>query len=634
MDSEYINQTVDPPPDVTGLQVEGMGNEPVFYGKDCKFVWNRVSATAGADRTPVGNEIFGAVEGTDDPYFKDFYLEIWVDNKKVRQEVVTDNWYIYTYEKNVEDNGTAKASFTIKVWARNNYNQLSCSPAVLTVSNPAPDPAQNFTCDFYGKDLILTWDKSNEEDLAEHPYKLVITSSGGVKTVYPHGTKYVYDYDENIADNGTPDPSPVFSLYVVDAFGQVSAVSQVSADNTPPSPPTGLSATSGMKTVILSWNANPEPDFDHYEIYYNTSSNSGTSVKIGETKATVFSWDEGTPGQTYYFWLKAVDSFGNKSDFSVGVSCQVGWVVGDYIADATIDLAKHVTGLLPDANLAQITDPDKLADAIITATKIATGAVTHDKISAGAIYGDVIAAEAIATNHLAVGAVVADKIASNAVTTDKIHAGAVTTDKIQAGAITGDKIAAGTITGDKIYGNTLSAIKADLGTISAGRIQNSLGTLYFDLNSSKLYCSVSGGIQINSTDGLHLTGGGSTILEYHSGDAFEGIKWHNVDENNYISIGVDDDDVNFTNMRLACSGTRSKGLRWVITGHEIDFNVYGFVYSTVAKVVRDGFVLVAPTGEPAPAEDGMIAYADGVNWNPGSGEGFYGYYNGAWHKLG
>lgn len=33
------------------------------------------------------------------------------------------------------------------------------------------------------------------------------------------------------------------------------------------------------------------------------------------------------------------------------------------------------------------------------------------------------------------------------------------------------------------------------------------------------------------------------------------------------------------------------------------------------------------------ARDGMIAYADGTQWNPGSGVGFYGYQNGAWVKL-
>lgn len=37
---------------------------------------------------------------------------------------------------------------------------------------------------------------------------------------------------------------------------------------------------------------------------------------------------------------------------------------------------------------------------------------------------------------------------------------------------------------------------------------------------------------------------------------------------------------------------------------------------------------------PSPLKDGLIAYADGTTWNPGSGAGIY-YYNGsAWTLLG
>lgn len=32
--------------------------------------------------------------------------------------------------------------------------------------------------------------------------------------------------------------------------------------------------------------------------------------------------------------------------------------------------------------------------------------------------------------------------------------------------------------------------------------------------------------------------------------------------------------------------------------------------------------------------EGDIVFADGTNWNPGSGKGFYGYYSGAYHFLG
>ena len=37
--------------------------------------------------------------------------------------------------------------------------------------------------------------------------------------------------------------------------------------------------------------------------------------------------------------------------------------------------------------------------------------------------------------------------------------------------------------------------------------------------------------------------------------------------------------------------------------------------------------------EPIRLRDGMIVYADGTDWDPGSGEGFYGRQAGAWVKL-
>ena len=38
--------------------------------------------------------------------------------------------------------------------------------------------------------------------------------------------------------------------------------------------------------------------------------------------------------------------------------------------------------------------------------------------------------------------------------------------------------------------------------------------------------------------------------------------------------------------------------------------------------------------EPPPKpRDAMIVYADGTDWNPGSGVGFYGRENGLWVKL-
>jgi hypothetical protein len=37
---------------------------------------------------------------------------------------------------------------------------------------------------------------------------------------------------------------------------------------------------------------------------------------------------------------------------------------------------------------------------------------------------------------------------------------------------------------------------------------------------------------------------------------------------------------------------------------------------------------------PSKVFDGLIYFADGTNWNPGSGAGVYCYHSGQWNKLG
>jgi hypothetical protein len=57
---------------------------------------------------------------------------------------------------------------------------------------------------------------------------------------------------------------------------------------------------------------------------------------------------------------------------------------------------------------------------------------------------------------------------------------------------------------------------------------------------------------------------------------------------------------------------------------------------TLERVFNEGaiYVRVVPIHtEPDKPRDGMLVYADGTDWNPGAGEGIYGYVNGAWSKL-
>lgn len=55
----------------------------------------------------------------------------------------------------------------------------------------------------------------------------------------------------------------------------------------------------------------------------------------------------------------------------------------------------------------------------------------------------------------------------------------------------------------------------------------------------------------------------------------------------------------------------------------------------IARSVDTSVITLQPLNQaPARPQAGTIALADGVNWNPGSGAGFYGYRSGGWQFLG
>ncbi len=73
-------------------------------------------------------------------------------------------------------------------------------------------------------------------------------------------------------------------------------------------------------------------------------------------------------------------------------------------------------------------------------------------------------------------------------------------------------------------------------------------------------------------------------------------------------------------------GTDAKELaEW--TRKEFEKIEQGFALSDFVR-------LKSLSAEPKRLLEGLVVLADGVAWNPGSGQGVYAYYNSSWHKLG
>lgn len=55
--------------------------------------------------------------------------------------------------------------------------------------------------------------------------------------------------------------------------------------------------------------------------------------------------------------------------------------------------------------------------------------------------------------------------------------------------------------------------------------------------------------------------------------------------------------------------------------------------SNILRMVEEGHYMPVLHNAPRRPREGMLAIADGTDWDPGAGKGLYEYRNGAWAKL-
>jgi len=135
--------------------------------------------------------------------------------------------------------------------------------------------------------------------------------------------------DDSVTEYTITELEPATTYYVAVSSNDNSVESDQSdvksitttEDTGIPSTPTGFSITSiddiGENSVNLKWNQNSESDFDHYNVYYNTTSGSyDVFVEATDDDATLFTVSSLTDSSRYYFSISAVDTSDNESDKS------------------------------------------------------------------------------------------------------------------------------------------------------------------------------------------------------------------------------------------------------------------------------------------------------------------------------
>jgi len=178
-----------------------------------------------------------------------------------------------------------------------------------------------------------------------------------VEPVAPGQTQtYTYAYDDNVADGG-PRRSLIIKVYCQDGSLKLSSAVTATFTNAVPAAISGITATSVLDSIKLTYTLPTDADFAGVLIWRSTTSgftpSSGNLIYDGSDS---YVSDNGlTPSTTYYYKLAAYDDFSKD------------------LTGATLNISAQYSGI-PSGLVA-----NQLADGAVITTKIAAGAIDASK---------------------------------------------------------------------------------------------------------------------------------------------------------------------------------------------------------------------------------------------------------------
>ena len=464
---------------------------------------------------------------------------------------LTDPFYTYTFEENIKDNITADPSITYSLKTYDVYGNAS-GAVTGTFTNATPATPSGLTSDFTGRNLIISWTKAPETDIA---YYELILNGITKKAAAPFHT---YAFEENIKDNTTADPSITYSLKTYDIYGNASSALTGTFTNPVPTFSPVVTATQWMDSVSFEWTQGSEKDIAFYR--YRDKIDAGAwSSWTDTTRNSVMLFAEA--GQVIYLEVKSVDVFGQElvtaatangtaqglniqpsdiNDFAITASkifTKIPIISGDtwtdnspsagrvawnahtlyyngvaYAITASDTDLKYIYWTGGTTYTASNTNPVLTDGQFVIATNISG---LHD-LAWNAIANQVIGSAyiqnlAVQAAHIEDATISTAKIADLAVSTAKIADAAISTVKIGDAQITAAKIVDATITGAKIASATITTALIADAQITGAKIASATITdaQIASLNADKIVAGSIRGIGVygstHATKGNYLT---------------------------------------------------------------------------------------------------------------------------------
>ena len=249
---------------------------------------------------------FGLVENSD--------LQVHMILREISESVFDDISDGAVYER---DNTTLLSPFDVPT------PSLDAAVVTTTVNNDGTSVPE----------IKFSWSVSDETIVDYYDFQWKLSTESTWNSTDLDGTEFVlspalsgraYDYRVRAVNH----------LAVRSPFASSVSPASTGDDGTVPNAPTGLTATAGSETIKLNWTAPTQntdsstvKDLFQYKIYRNTVNDFPNATMIGRVAADIFTDGSLLGGQTYYYWVTALDYTGNESAQSAVASATAQEIV-------------------------------------------------------------------------------------------------------------------------------------------------------------------------------------------------------------------------------------------------------------------------------------------------------------------
>lgn len=153
---------------------------------------------------------------------------------------------------------------------------------------------------------------------------------------------FAFTFQKNTETTGGPHASFRIEVRAVDAFNNSSPAATLTVSNPAPPMPTGVYAATAWRVIFLHWTNPTIVDFDGVEILRGTTNDPDDALVIARVWTDAFTLTGEEESATSYFWVRAVDTFGNRSQVapSGGAVATTGTIPGTDVRDFTLSITK------------------------------------------------------------------------------------------------------------------------------------------------------------------------------------------------------------------------------------------------------------------------------------------------------